>query len=175
MCFQASREEARIHADGSIILLKDQDRSRWNQPLIEKGKYYLENAAEGETFSEYHIEAAIAGCHARAKSFSETDWSQIHQLYSILLATIRPGPIVELNKAIAIGYADSPGAGLAALQDIHDLQHHYLYHSAIGDFHVELGNSEQARRSYETALTLTASNAEKKLLRSKLEGVDAKV
>ena len=82
---------------------------------------------------------------------------------------------MELNKAIAKGYADSPVAGLAALQDIQDLQHHYLYHSAIGDFHAQLGNSEQARRSYETALTLTASHAEKKLLRSKLEGVDTKV
>ena len=85
MCFQASRAEARIHADGSIILLKDQDRSRWSQPLIEKGKYYLEHAAEGDAFTEYHIEAAIAGCHARAKSFDETDWGQIHRLYSILV------------------------------------------------------------------------------------------
>ena len=64
-----------------IILLKDQDRSRWSQPLIEKGKDHLENAAEADVFTEYHIEAAIAGCHARAKSFSETDWGQIHQLY----------------------------------------------------------------------------------------------
>jgi RNA polymerase sigma factor (sigma-70 family) len=168
MCFQASRAEARIHTDGSIILLKDQDRSLWSQPLIEKGKYYLENAAEGDTFTEYHIEAAIAGCHARAKSFNETDWGQIHQLYSILSA-IRPSPIVELNKAIAIGYADSPVAGLAALQDIQDLQHHYLYHSAIGDFHAQLGNTEQARRSYDIALGLTASNAEKKLLQLKID------
>ncbi len=84
MCFQASRADARIDADGSIILLKDQDRSRWSQALIEKGKYYLENAAEGDAFTEYHIEAAIAGCHARAKSFDETDWGQIHQLYSVL-------------------------------------------------------------------------------------------
>ena len=174
MCFQASRADARIHADGSIILLKDQDRSRWSQPLIEKGKYYLENAAEGDAFSDYHIEAAIAGSHARAKSFDETDWVQIHQLYSVL-AEIKPSPIVELNKAIAIGYANSPVAGLAALQNIPDLQHHYLYHSAIGDFHAALGDVEQARRSYETALTLTASNAEKKLLRSKLESVDTKV
>src|SRR5207342_2201730 len=101
--------------------------------------------AEADAFTEYHIEAAIAGCHARAKSFSETDWVQIHQLYSIL-AAMRPSPIVELNKAIAIGYADSPVAGLAALQAIPDLQHHHLYHAAVGDFHAQLGNSEQARK-----------------------------
>jgi RNA polymerase sigma factor (sigma-70 family) len=168
MCFQASREEARIHADGSIILLKDQDRSRWSQPLIEKGKYYLENAAEGDELTQYHIEAAIAGCHARAKEFNDTDWGQIHQLYSILSA-ITPSPVVDLNKAIAIGYADSPIAGLAALQGIHDLQNHYLYHSAVGDFHAALGNAEQARGSYEIALGLTVSNAEKKLLQLKID------
>ena len=168
MCFQASRAEARINTDGSIILLKDQDRSRWNQPLIEKGKYYLEKSAEGDAFSEYHIEAAIAGSHARAKSFAEMDWEQIYRLYSVL-ATIKPGPIVELNKAIALGFANSPVAGLAALQKIKDLQDHYLYHAAIGDFHAALGNVEQARISYETALKLTPSNVEKKLLKSKME------
>ena len=135
MCFQASREEARIHTDGIIILLKDQDRSRWSQPLIEKGKYYLENAAEGDAFSEYHIEAAIAGCHARAKSFERNGLGTNSSALFRISSTIKPGPIVELNKAIAIGYANSPVAGLAALQNIHDLQHHYLYHSAIGDFH----------------------------------------
>jgi predicted RNA polymerase sigma factor len=168
MCFQASRAEARIHADGSIILLKDQDRSRWSQQLIEKGKYYLDYSAEGDAFSEYHIEAAIAACHAHAKSFDETDWGQIHRLYSVL-AVIKPSPIIELNKAIALGYAKSPVEGLAALKKIEDLQHHYLYHAAIGDFHTEIGNAAQARMSYETAISLTPSNAEKKLLKSKLE------
>ena len=168
MCFQASREEARMHSDGSIILLKDQDRSRWSQPLIEKGKYYLEQSAEGEAFSEYHVEAAIAGCHTRAQSFKETDWTQIHKLYSIL-ASMKPGLIVDLNKAIAMGYANSPAEGLRALQNIQGLQHHYLYHAAIGDFHAELGHAEQARMSYETAIRLTPSNTEKKLLQSKIQ------
>jgi RNA polymerase sigma factor (sigma-70 family) len=168
MCFQASRAEARTCNEGSIILLKDQDRSRWNQPLIEKGKYFLEQAAEGEGFSEYHIEAAIAGCHAHAKAFDETDWSQILDLYSIL-SDIKPGPIIELNKAIATGYAISPVDGLKALQNIRALDHHYLYHSALGDFYVELGDVENARECYEKAITLTPSNAEKKLLSAKME------
>jgi RNA polymerase sigma-70 factor (ECF subfamily) len=171
MCFQASRAEARMHEDGSIILLKDQDRSRWSQPLIEKGKYYLEHAAEGNEFSEYHVEAAIAGCHARASSFNETDWHQIVELYSIL-ADIKPGPIVELNRAIATGFATSPAAGLQALQNIHQLQHHYLYHSAMGDFYADLGNNKQARECYTKALILTTSNAEKKLLQKKLFAVE---
>lgn len=171
MCFQASRAEARMHEDGSIVLLKDQDRSLWSQPLIEKGKYYLEHAAEGNEFSEYHLEAAIAGCHARASSFKETDWHQIVELYSIL-AEVKPGPIVELNRAIATGFARSPAAGLQALQNIHQLQHHYLYHSAMGDFYADVGDNKQACECYEKALILTTSNAEKKLLQKKLIAVE---
>ena len=139
MCFQASREVARLSDDGSINLLKDQDRSQWSQPLIEKGKYFLEHSAQGDEFSEYHIEAAIAGCHAAAGSFEMTDWKNIIQLYTILLE-LKPGPIVALNKAIAIGYGQSPTDGLNALQQIKELQNHYLYHAAMGDFYIELGD-----------------------------------
>ncbi len=167
MCFQASRADSRASADGSIVLLRDQDRSRWFQPLIEKGKYYLEKAAEGNVLSEYHIEAAIAACHARASSFSETDWNQMHRLYSILLE-IKPGPIVELNKAIAMGYAVSTEAGLRALQEITGLQDHYLFHSALGDFYLQLGDTHMACISYRRAMDLTHSNLEKNLLNEKL-------
>lgn len=167
MCFQASREEARTGTDGGIVLLRDQDRSRWSQPLIEKGKYYLENSAEGNVYSEYHIEAAIAGCHAKAPSFEKTNWKEIQQLYAIL-SEIKPGPFVDLNRAIAIGYAESPEAGLKALLEIKELQTHYLYHAAKGDFYSELGEMEHARSSYDLALTLTASKTEKTLLQSKL-------
>jgi RNA polymerase sigma factor (sigma-70 family) len=168
MCFQASRSDARTGADGSIVLLKDQDRSRWFQPLIERGKYYLETAAEGDAFSEYHIEAAIAGCHAHASSFAETDWNQIVKLYSYLM-NIKPGPIVQLNRAIAIGYATSPEEGLRALLEIRNLEHHYLYYSALGDFYAELADNVNATSNYEKALGLTHSNLEKNLLQAKLD------
>lgn len=167
MCFQASRSEARTQRDGTIILLKDQDRSHWNTVLIEKGKYYLELAAEGDEFSEYHIEAAIAGCHMRAASFKETDWEQILQLYTFL-SEIKPGVVVELNKAIAIGYARSSAAGLQALKNISGMTEHYLYHSAMGDFYVDVGNIEEARTCYQQAISLTSSNTEKELLQRKL-------
>ncbi len=170
MCFQASRSEARLREDGAVILLKDQDRSRWIRPLIERGKMYLEKAAEGDDISEYHIEAAIAGSHARAASFAETDWNQILQLYTVLVQ-IKPSPIVELNMAIAAGYAISPSAGLEALNKIENLQDHYLYHSALGDFYAELGNTERAGLSYHRAMTLTQSKAEKNLLQTKLSNI----
>jgi RNA polymerase sigma factor (sigma-70 family) len=167
MCFQASREEARLGDDGSIRLLKDQDRSRWSNPLIEKGKYYLEHSTENNAFSEYHVEAAIAGCHAIASQFEKTDWNSIIQLYTIL-STLKPGPIVDLNKAVAIGYGQSPTAGLDALKQIKTLQNHYLYHAAMGDFYIELGDLVHARQSYLRAIDLTSSHAEKKLLQNKL-------
>lgn len=172
MCFQASREESRLGDDGNIRLLKDQDRSRWSQPLIEKGKYYLECSAEGNEFTEYHIEAAIAGCHARADAFEKTDWKSIIQLYTILLE-IKPGPIVELNKAIAIGYGDSAAAGLNALKEIKTLENHYLYYAAMGDFYNDLGDVAHAERSYRQAMNLTRSNAEKKLLQVKITSIHA--
>lgn len=167
MCFQASRLEARTRADGSIILLEDQDRSRWFQPLIDKGKYYLEIAAKDDVYSEYHLQAAIAGCHARASSFAETDWKQILRLYNLLME-MRPGPIIQLNRAIATGYAISKEAGLRALQEITGLQDHHLYYSALGDFYCEVRDHTNARISYEKAIDLTRSTAEKNLLHLKL-------
>ena len=170
MCFQASREAARLQSDGSIILLKDQDRAQWSQPLIEKGKCYLEQATAGDDFSEYHVEAAIAGCHATADSFEQTNWHQIIELYTIL-ERIKPNAIVTLNKAIAIGYGQSAALGLEALKNIKELSDHYLYHAAMGDFFSDLGDRAKACSSYEQAFQLTSSNSEKKLLKTKISSI----
>lgn len=166
MCFQASREDARIGADGSIILLTHQDRTLWNKALIRQGQYFLERAAIDSTPSPYHIEASIAGCHMRAAKFEETDWKLIVDLYTVLLE-MKPGPIVSLNRAIAIGYRDSPTAGLRALEDIRGLEDHYLYHAAMGDFYKMTGRDKEAQDSYERASTLTQSLPERNLLSSK--------
>lgn len=166
MCFQASRADARTNEDGYIVLLKDQDRSKWNKHLIERGKYYLETAAEGDQLSEYHLEAAIAALHADASSFEKTDWDKILQLYDALYA-VRPDPVIELNKAIAEGYGKSFATGLASLKNIKGMEHH-LYYSAMGDFYFQLNDSTNAHRCYEKALELTASSAERKLLEEKI-------
>jgi RNA polymerase sigma-70 factor (ECF subfamily) len=167
MCFQASREDARINPDGTIRLLKDQDRGRWDKRLIEKGRYYLEQSADDDGVSAYHIEAAIAGSHSAVDSFPETDWVRIAKLYAAL-EEINPSPVVQLNKAIAIGYAESATAGLYALDAISTLQEHHLYHAAKGDFFADLNKVSEARNSYLRAMALTSSNAEKDLLQSKL-------
>lgn len=170
MCFQASREDARLNADGSINLLKSQDRSRWNKHLIEKGKYFLEHSADNDEISAYHLEAAIAGSHSTTPSFETTDWERIFHLYSAL-ADIKPGPIVEMNRAIALGYAKSSADGLDALRKITGLQDHYLLHAAMGDFYFDLDDSASARQSYLQALGLTTSSSEKRLLQKKLESL----
>ncbi len=168
MCYQASREDARISNDGAIILLKDQDRSRWNKALIDRGNYYLEVSADGDAISEYHLEAIIASCHAEAATFEETDWKKIYHFYT-LLAHVKQSPIVELNKAIVLGYAQSCEAGLDALKKITDLNDHYLYHAALADFHALLFQNTEAQQAYERALQLTTSGAEKELLKRKIQ------
>ncbi|MEO7992183.1 MAG: sigma-70 family RNA polymerase sigma factor [Chryseolinea sp.] len=168
MCFQASRGDSRLNNDGNIILLKDQDRSQWNRELIAKGKYYLELAAEGDTVTEYHLEAMIASCHADAMSFENTNWKIIYGLYTALLE-IKNSPIVEMNKAIVLGYLDSFQSGLEALKKIKGLDQNHLFHSALGDFYFEVGNKKDARHHYHQAEQLTHSNTDKQLLHYKIK------
>jgi RNA polymerase sigma-70 factor (ECF subfamily) len=167
MCFQASREEARTAEDGSMVLLKDQDRSRWSWELIKKAEHFLEISATGNEISAYHVEASIASCHARAATFDATAWDRIVQLYNVL-ETIKPGPIVALNRAIAIGYASTPAAGVEALKAIPDMQDDYLCLSALGDFYAADRAFAEAQSSYERALKQVPTTAGRTLLHRKL-------
>jgi RNA polymerase sigma factor (sigma-70 family) len=167
MCFQASREEARTAEDGSIVLLRDQDRSRWNWALIKKAEYFLEVSATGEEISAYHVEASIASCHAQAATFEATAWGRIVQLYTVL-ETIKPGPVVALNRAIAIGYASTPLAGIDALKAIPEMQDDYLCLAALGDFYTASHAFAEARSSYERALQHVPTSAGRTLLQRKL-------
>ena len=167
MCFQASRLDARLGDDGSIVLLKNQNREQWNKELISRGQDYLTSAASGEELSDYHLEAAIAACHAFAETFEQTDWSRILILYQTLSA-IKPGPIVDLNKAIVTGYVESAQRGVEELKKISGLQNHYLYHAALGDFYLQAGDNLHAKTSYKNALSLTSSNQEKQLIEQKM-------
>lgn len=166
-CFQASRLPARLDEDGNIILLQQQDRSLWYQPLITQGKYYLDIATVGET-SKYHIEAAIAYFHTRATTFESTDWKAIYFLYSNLYEH-HSNSFVALNKAIAGMYAVDPATALAELTTITDLQHYYLYHTALGEVTLAKGDPLAALQHYRHALNLTRSAPEQQLLREKIE------
>src|SRR5215472_2771203 len=167
MEIQASRLGARTGESGEPILLLDQDRSRWDQLLIQRGLAALERA-EGlsGTRGPYASQAAIAACHARAGTAGETDWRRIAKLYEGL-ARVAPSPVVELNRAVAVAMADGPGAGLElidALVSEPSLRAYHLLPSARGDFLFKLGRFAEAQREFERAATLTKNARERELL-----------
>jgi RNA polymerase sigma factor (sigma-70 family) len=170
MEIQASRSTARIGPSGDPILLLDQDRVRWDQLLIRRGLAALDRAdALGRGRGPYVIQAAIAACHARARTAAETDWRRIVELYGELLA-IAPSPVVELNRAVAIAMAFGPSAGLERVDALaHDpaLQHYHLLAGVRGDLLEKLGRFDEARAAFDEAGALTRNARERDLLRAR--------
>ncbi len=165
--FQSSRLNSRLDNNGSIVLLKHQNRSGWDQSLIQKGFDQLEMAAQPFEVSGYHLEAGIASLHAAAPSFEKTDWKSIYHLYEILYQ-LQPNPIVALNKAIASAYAISNQHALDELKRIEGLDKHYLYFATIGEIYFEMQQAQKALENFLIAARLTSSAAEKKLLQAKI-------
>jgi len=167
MEIQASRLGARTAPDGTPILLLDQNRARWDQLLIRRGLGALERAERlGAERGPYVMQAAIAACHARARTPDATDWSRIAELYAEL-AERTPSPVVELNRAVAISMAQGPQAGLAlvdALTAEPTLKNYHLLPSVRGDFLKKLGRNTEARAEFERAAALTQNARERKLL-----------
>jgi RNA polymerase sigma factor (sigma-70 family) len=169
---QASRLHARIGPSGEPVLLLDQDRARWDRILIQRGLAALERAAAlASEPGPYFLQAAIAACHARARTAEETEWQRIAALYE-LLARIAPSPVVELNRAVAFGMAFGPAAGLElvdALSSEPALARYHLLPSVRGDLLVKLGRFEEARGEFERAASLTKNAREQKLLLERAE------
>ncbi|HEX5909854.1 MAG TPA: DUF6596 domain-containing protein, partial [Thermoleophilaceae bacterium] len=174
MEIQASRAKARTDADGVPILLLDQDRSRWDQLLIRRGLGALERAedlAAGRP-GPYTLQAAIAACHARAREAEDTDWDRIAFLYANL-ATRTGSPVVELNRAVAVGMASGPEAGLAVVDQLvaaGDLEGYHLLPSVRGDLLDKLGRGDEARVEFERAAAMTANQRERALLLERAAG-----
>ncbi|MBL7873576.1 MAG: sigma-70 family RNA polymerase sigma factor [Cyclobacteriaceae bacterium] len=168
MCLQSSRFTSRIGDLGQIILLEDQDRTKWNQELIKKGLNFLEQSSTGDVLSEYHVEASIASVHALAKRFEDTHWHALVKLYEIL-NELKPGPMTSLNRAIAMGYAYSPQKGIDELEKIESLKDHYLHLCAIGNFYLLNENKARAKFHFEKALQKTTSIHEQELLKRNIE------
>ena len=172
MEIQASRLHARTAADGTPILLLDQDRSRWDRLLIRRGLASLERAEQlGGADGNYALQAAIAACHVRALRAEDTDWSRIASLYA-RLADVAPSPVVELNRAVAVSMAEGPAAGLQridALQKERALAGYHLLPSVRGDLLFKLGRLDEARAEFERAATLTGNARESELLRRRAE------
>jgi RNA polymerase sigma factor (sigma-70 family) len=172
MELQASRAGARVGPAGEPILLQDQDRTRWDYLLIQRGLAALDRAHElGGAGGQYALQAAIASCHARARSAAETDWVAISRIYDEL-ARVAPSPVVELNRAIAVAMAFGPAAGLEVLDTLVDepsLSAYPFLPSARGDMLAKLGRFEEACVQFERAAELTRNARERALLLSRAE------
>jgi len=167
MEIQASRSRARVNSSGEPILLLDQNRAHWDRLLIRRGLAALDRANNlGSARGSYTLQAAIAACHARALTPEATDWARIVALYGEL-AQITPSPIVELNRAVAVGMADGPQAGLElvdALAEETSLENYHLLPSVRGDLLVKLGRFDEARAEFDRAASLTRNVRERELL-----------
>jgi RNA polymerase sigma factor (sigma-70 family) len=167
MEIQASRLRARVGPSGEPVLLLDQDRGRWDQLLIRRGLAALERAETlGRARGPYTLQAAIAACHARARTAAETDWARIAALYDALVR-LTPSPVVELNRAVAVAMAFGPAAGLEivdALRAESSLADYHLLPAVRGDFLAKLGRAEEARSELERAASLTRNARERDLL-----------
>ena len=172
MEIQASRLRARVGPSGEPILLLDQDRGRWDQLLIRRGLAALQRTEDlGGALGPYALQAAIAACHARARTPEATDWARIAALYDAL-AQLTPSPVVELNRAVAVAMAFGPAAGLELVDELRSepaLRAYYLLPSVRGDFLAKLGRSEEARTEFERAASLTGNASERKLLLERAE------
>jgi RNA polymerase sigma-70 factor (ECF subfamily) len=167
---QASRLAARLDARGEITPLATQDRARWDQTMIERGMMHLAEAASGETVSPYHLEAAIAACHALAPTYADTPWPRIVGLYDQLM-TVQPSPVVALHRAIAVGRAAGPRQGLRALDVIADdarLEDSAVLAAAAAQLKQELGDTRGARAAYRRALELAGTEPERRFLETRL-------
>jgi RNA polymerase sigma-70 factor (ECF subfamily) len=176
MLLHESRRAARTAANGDLVLLDQQDRSRWNREQIAEGVALVERALSTPGFGTYALQAAISAVHAEAASAQATDWEQIVGLYDVLMRT-DPSPVVELNRAVAVAMRDGPAAGLALVDAIlgrGDLAGYHLAHSARADLCRRLGNRAEARASYLQALDLARLAPERRFLERRLAELDTR-
>lgn len=170
---QDSRRAARLSADGEVVLLADQDRSTWDRERIAEADLLLTRTLRRRRPGPYQLQAAIAATHAQAPSWDDTDWESIAELYAAL-ARVAPSPVVELNRAVAVGFAQGPAAGLAVLDAVADDPRLARGHQAAAvraDLHRRLGQAEAAAAAYRDALTRVGNAPERAFLRRRLAEV----
>jgi predicted RNA polymerase sigma factor len=171
MCLDAARLPARIDAAGNLSSLFDQDRSAWDHQLIAEGMSFLELSAKGSDMNEYHLEAAIAAVHATARGIEDTDWAKIVSLYDTLM-TVRPSPIVALNRAIAISEREGPDRGIEEIEAIADagrLISYPFYWAALGEFDLRCKRYDTAQGHFRSALALARCEAERHFFSRRLQ------
>jgi RNA polymerase sigma factor (sigma-70 family) len=166
MCYHTARFPSRLDQEGQIVLLEHQDRSLWDNFLLQQAHTFF-RAAETEHLSTYHAEAAIAHYHALAPSFEATNWQAIYYCYQVLYA-LAPSPTVALNRTIALGYNEGPQKGIAALLELENMDKNPTYHVALGDFYQKNGETEKAHTAYALGLKWIVTEAERRVVLGKM-------
>ncbi len=170
LLLQASRLPARVSVEGELFLMRDQDRSLWDCHLIAEGMAHLDRSATGDELTSYHLQAGIASHHTVARTYADTDWPEIAELYDQLYA-MDPNPVIALNRAIALSRWKGPEAGIAALSEIEHhpaLANYHLLPATLGELWSELGDTGRAAAYYHAALERPCTEPERRMLQKKI-------
>jgi RNA polymerase sigma-70 factor (ECF subfamily) len=170
MLFHAARLDARLDAQGSFLLMKEQNRSKWDQRLIRRAQEFLDQSSRGSVISPYHLEAGIALYHCTAADYASTNWQGILELYDALLQ-LHASPIYLLNRAIVLAQLQGPEAGIRTLVEgdsMEVLRHYYLFDATLGELYHRAGDFYHARQHLESAKRKTASRADHEILDRRL-------
>jgi RNA polymerase sigma factor (sigma-70 family) len=171
MLLNTARLAAREDDQGNLLRLEEQDRSRWDQPMIARGMSHLRESAAGDAVSEYHLQAGIVACHAMAKDYQSTDWTRILLLYDRLME-FDDSPVVALNRAVAVGNVHGPEAGLRAVTAIHKskkLNSYYLLYAVLGEFERRLNHRQAAVEQFRKAFELAETKSERAFLLKRMQ------
>jgi RNA polymerase sigma-70 factor (ECF subfamily) len=171
MLLNAARIPARVDDEGNLLRLREQDRAKWDGPMILRGLGHLSKSAAGAEISEFHLQAGVAACHCTAKDYVSTNWPQIVTLYDRMLA-FNDSPVIALNRAVAMAEADGPQAGIDAVNAIPDLktlESYYLFHAVMGDFEWKMNRLPIAAMHFQKALELAGMSPEKRFLEKRLQ------
>ena len=177
MCLNAARIPTRVDDEGNLLRLQEQDRSRWDQPMIARGMFHFAQSAAGQEITEYHLQAGIAACHCAAKDYASTDWQQILELYDRLIE-FNDSAVVALNRAVVLAEARGPQAGIEAVNAIQNLQtldSYYLLYAVLGEFEARLNHSHAAAAHFRKSLQLAEIKSEQLFLSKRLQACEEKI
>ena len=175
MLLNAARLPTRLDDEGNLLRLQEQDRTRWDQPMIARGMFHLAQCAAGQDITEYHLQAGIAACHCTAKDYGSTNWRQILELYDRLIE-FDDSPVVALNRAVAVAEVHGPQAGMeavSAIQNLQSLASYYLLYAVLGEFEARLNHSQAAAAHFRKSLQLAEIKSEQVFLSKRLHACEA--
>jgi RNA polymerase sigma-70 factor (ECF subfamily) len=166
-----------VDGTGNLLLLKEQDRTRWDQPMIARGMFHLAQSAAGDKISEYHLQAGVAACHCAAKDYTSTDWQQILSLYDRLVEG-DGSPVIALNRAVVIGNVHGPRAGMDAVAKIpgrEKLDSYYLLYAVLGEFEAQLNDPLAAAGYFRKAMQLAETRSEQQFLGKRFQACELQI